>query len=189
MREKQFSLFDNETKKRYNRTAHGGLKTTGKRKLERPLSTKKWMHLVLKSDKARGKYSFLLPANKRMIQQVLREKARKFGVAIADQANVGNHLHLKVRITSRASFQKFLIAVTGLIARKITGAKKGKPFGRFWQGLAFTRVLQSYIEEMNLKGYIHANRSEAEISPAARDRFLKAFNDWVYKQRKIRLSS
>jgi hypothetical protein len=184
MREKQFSLFDDQTKKRYNRTTHGGTVNQGQRKLERPLSTRKSIHLVLKSDKAKGKFSFLNPHNKLLINRILKEKSRKFGVTINDQANVGNHLHLKLRITSRETFQKFLISVTGLIARKITGARKGKPFGRFWQGLAFTRVVRTKLEEIYLNNYLWANRSEANIAPAARDRILKAFNEWVRQNRR-----
>ncbi|MGZ3724043.1 MAG: hypothetical protein ACXVA9_13965, partial [Bdellovibrionales bacterium] len=103
---------------------------------------------------------------------------------IADLANVGSHIHLKIRITSRAGFQKFLKSVTALIARKVTGARKGKPFGKFWQGLAFTRVLKSYTEELNLKGYFSANRAEAALGFEARERLLRAFNRWVYHERK-----
>jgi hypothetical protein len=184
----QTNLFDYfetaKTRKRYGRTQHGGMSARGHRKLERPLSTRKWIHLVLKSDKAKGNLSFLTPKNKILIQKVIRDKSRKFGVAIADQANVGNHLHLKIRIQSRESFQKFLKAVTTLIARKVTGARKGKPFGRFWQGLAFTRVLTSRFEEMSLTGYIMANRLEAASSTAARDKFLWNFNSWLYRERR-----
>jgi REP element-mobilizing transposase RayT len=183
MRSTQTNFFDKDTKKRYSRTQHGGMKSKGRRKLERPLSTKNWIHLVLKSDKAIGKLSFPHAPNKIAVQKILKDKARKFGVSIADQANVGNHIHLKIRITSRTSFQRFLKAVTTLIARKITGARRGKKFGRFWQGLAYTRVLKSYIEELNLKGYFHANRNEAEYGPAARERMLKAFNKWIYQER------
>ena len=64
----------------------------------------------------------------------------------------------------------------------ITGAKRGKKFGRFWQHLAYTRVLKSYIEELNLKGYLAANRSEAMLGQEARERMLRAFNKWVYKE-------
>jgi len=102
---------------------------------------------------------------------------------LADGANVGNHLHLKIKIQNRESFQKFLKAVTCLIARKITGAKKGYKFGRFWQGLAFTRVLTSSLEELNLKGYIKANRIQAEKGELAREKFLRKFNAWVYRER------
>ncbi len=168
--------------KRYGRTQHGGLGSKNHRKLERPLSTKKWIHLVLKSDKATGQLSFLKSSNQIFIRQLLQSKAQKFGVRIADFANVGNHLHLKIRVSSRENFRKFLKSVTSVIARKVTGARKGKPFGRFWQGLAFTRILTSRLEELNLKGYIEANRREV-ISPRAREEFLKKFNQWVYKER------
>ncbi len=187
MKPQQTQLFKyyemDSTHKRYGRTQHGGSGTKNHRKLERPLSTKKWIHLVLKSDKAVGQLSFLKPANQIYVRELLRDKALKFGVKIADFANVGNHLHLKIRITSRESFKKFLKSVTAQIARKVTGARKGKPFGRFWQGLAFTRILASRLEELNLKGYIEANRREASHSQAAREEFLKKFNRWVYKER------
>lgn len=184
MRANLFDYFNTkETRQRYGRTQHGGASAKGHRKLERPLSTRKWIHLVLKSDKARGKLSFLTPTNKILVQKILKQKAKKFGVRIADLANVGNHLHLKVRITSRESFQNFLKAITTLIARKITGARRGKPFGRFWQGLAFTRVLTSRTEELNLMGYLIGTHLEAGSSTEARNKFLKRFNTWVYRER------
>lgn len=184
---KQINLFDyfdkTETRKRYGRTQHGGVRSKGHRKLERPLSAKKWIHLILKSDKAEGPFSFLLPKNKQIIRQIIRSKSKKFGITIGDGANVGNHIHLRIRIQNRESFQKFLKSVTCLIPRKITGARKGKSFGRFWQGLAFTRVLTSSLEELNLKGYIKANRIEAQNGESARKSFLKRFNAWVYRER------
>ena len=187
MRAKQGQLFQYQqmesTHKRYGRTQHGGMGSKNHRKLERPLSTKKWIHLVLKSDKAKGPLSFLKPTNQVFIRELLRQKALRFGIKIADYANVGNHLHLKIRISSRENFKKFLKSVTAQIARKITGARKGKPFGRFWQGLAFTRILTSRLEELNLKGYIEANRREAAHSVEAREAFLKKFNQWVYRER------
>jgi hypothetical protein len=184
---KQTNLFEyfekTSVRKRYGRTQHGGLKTRGHRKLERPLSTGKWIHLILKSDKAKGALSFLTPKNQLAVQTILTEKSKKFGVRIADSANVGNHIHLKIKIQDRESFQKFLKAITCLIARKVTGACRGKKFGRFWQGLAFTRVLTSSLEELNLKGYIQANRIESQNGEVARQNFLKRFNQWVYRER------
>ncbi len=168
-------------KKKYNRTAHGGTESKGKRKEFRPLSTKHTIHLVLKSDKARGQFSFLTHKNKPLVDTLLKSKAKKFGVRIAEYVNVGNHLHIKIRISSREAFQKFLKSITTLIARKITGAKKGKRFGRFWQGLAFTRVLRSAFEELQLKGYFEANRRQASHSYRERDLFLTEFNLWVQK--------
>lgn len=186
MKTKQENLFDYfdkaRSRRRYGRTQHGGIVTKGHRKLERPLSTKKWIHLILKSDKAEGALSFLRPTNKIIVHRIIHGKAKKFGVKIATGANVGNHIHLKIRIQNRESFQKFLKAITCLIARKVTGARKGKKFGRFWQGLAFTRVLTSSLEELNLKGYIKANQIEAKKGKQARTKFLTAFNAWVYEE-------
>ena len=166
-----------DLKKRYGRTEYGGLETKGHRKLERPLATKKWIHLILKSDKAKGQYSLL--KHKIMAKQLLDEKARKFHVRIGDYANIGNHLHIKIRIKSRRQFQKFLKSVTTLLARKITGARRGRPFGPFWSGLAYTRVLTSALEELNLRGYFEANRIQARSSYRVREQYLRAFQEWV----------
>jgi REP element-mobilizing transposase RayT len=114
-----------------------------------------------------------------VIRDILREKAHKFGVVVADFANVGNHLHIKIKVQSRESFQKFLKAVTCLIARKITGARRGKPFGKFWQGLAFTRIIASRLEELQLRGYFEANRREAKHGHPRRKEYLDEFNNWI----------
>ncbi|MCC7404935.1 MAG: hypothetical protein IT288_11115 [Bdellovibrionales bacterium] len=187
MRAKQTSIFDyfdtHETRVRYGRTQHGGVETKGHRKLERPLSTTRPIHLVLKSHRATGSLSFLTHKNKPVVEGIIREKARKFGVRICQFANVGNHLHLKIRIASRPLFQAFLVSVTTLIARTLTGARRGKKFGKFWQGQAFTRVLVSRREELNLFGYIKANQIEGQKSKAAREHYLEKFHLWVYRER------
>lgn len=175
-----FDYFNSKpVKKKYGRTTHGGSATHGRRKEFRPLSTKKTIHLVLKSDKAKGKYSFLTLKNKPLVESIIADKAKRFGVRVAEIANVGNHLHIRIRVKSREGFQKFLKSITCLIARKVTGARKGKKFGRFWQGLAFTRVLTSAFEELQLRGYIEANRVQTQRGYKQRKTFLDEFNNWV----------
>src|SRR5262245_44267250 len=83
-RMKQQSLFESETKRRYKRTEHGGMSTKGQRKLERPFGRRKWIHLVLKSDKAYGKLSLLSAQNQVFVRSLLYEKAKRFGVDLAD---------------------------------------------------------------------------------------------------------
>ena len=60
---KQKSLFEyfaeDKLAKRYGRTQYGGIKTKGRRKLERPLSTRQWIHLVLKSVKGGSLTTFI----------------------------------------------------------------------------------------------------------------------------------
>lgn len=180
---KQQTLFDKETKQRYGRTQYGGLKSKGHRKLERPFSAKRWLHVVLKSDRANGKLSLKAAANQTFIRTLIYDKGERFGVNVADFVNMGNHLHIKVGAGSRPQFQKFLKSITGRIARHVTGARRGKAFGRFWQGLAYSRVLMSRIEEIRLLRYFSANRLEEIAGKARREEFLREMNDWLKQER------
>ena len=178
MRARLLSLFENlkapsERSAQKKILTHGGSKAAGKRKLKRPLATKKWTHLVLKSSKARGQYSMLKQSNSKWIEKLIETKAKKFSVEVKEPVNMGNHLHLRFRITSRHAFQNFLRSITSLIARHVTGARKGKIFGKFWDGLAFTRVLMTSCEERRLRVYFVANRIERQHGYLAREEFLK----------------
>ncbi|MGE0763812.1 MAG: transposase [Bdellovibrionales bacterium] len=170
---------------------HGGHKQKGRRKTARPLAAKTWLHLVLKSERARGHWSFLKTQNKRVVSQVLTTQSRRFGVQIGEWVNMGNHLHLKCRFQTRKEFQNFLRTVTALIARHITGARRGMRVGRFWQGLAFTRLLRTNFEVLQLRSYFRANLLEREHSAEARTRKLKEFQHWLklISQEKPRLKS
>ena len=184
MKATQQSLFDRlETKaqkrEHAKRVTHGGTSSKGKRKLRRPLATKKWIHLIMKSDKAFGQLSMLNAKNSKFIDKVVVEKARKFKVELKDFVNMGNHIHFEIRARRREDFQNFLRSISSLIARFVTGARKGKAFGRFWQALAFTRVIQTGIELMGLEGYFIGNTIEKRHGREAREVYLRAFNRWL----------
>jgi REP element-mobilizing transposase RayT len=164
---------------RYNRLSFGGSHCKSRPKLERPLSSKKWIHLVLKSERAKGKWSFLTYRNQQLVKQIIADKARQYGVQIRDLANAGNHLHLMVKFSNRNLFQNFLRAVTGILARAITGARKGNPIGKFWTGIPFTRVLKSNFEELALKIYFEGNRIEVKFGKKAREQHQNNFRDWL----------
>jgi REP element-mobilizing transposase RayT len=76
------------------------------------------------------------------VREALRGCARRADVRIHDFANVGSHLHLLVRIRRRQALQAFLRSFAGIVARKVTGAKRGRPLhdGPFWSALACRRV-------------------------------------------------
>ena len=163
--------------------SHGGDLAKGKRKTKRPLDTKKPLHLVMRSSKATGALSLL--KNKSIVDKIIQKQARKFGVRIAAFANVGNHCHLLLRFSNRKAFQAFLVSVTALIARAITQACKGKPFGKFWDALAFSRVLTSKRELTVCHKYIAANVIEAQFGTKARQEFLSRQAPWekgLFKQ-------
>lgn len=73
-----------------------------------------------------------------------------------------------------------------MLARKITGSKKGKPFGKFWDALAYTRILFTRLEELSLKGYFAANRIERDKGGEARADYLLKWNAYIGRLRKVR---
>lgn len=136
MRAKQFSFFKPAS------PAFGGEIQKGKRKTFRPIDPKSTIHLVLKSSRAKGGWSLLHRRNKIRIQDLLEEQARENGIKVYQYSNMGNHLHLLIKTKSRAGFQKFLRVFSGRVAMLVTGARKGNAQGKFWDALAFTRIVR-----------------------------------------------
>ena len=83
----QLPLFGRQVEVELRRTEHGGEVRRGRRKLERPVSTRRPMHVVLTSRRARGPWS--LRKHDRAVRDVLRRMARRFDIRIYDYANVG----------------------------------------------------------------------------------------------------
>jgi hypothetical protein len=102
----------------------GSLLKLSHAKTARPLSSKQALHVVLRSDFAQGSRSLL--RHERVIRNMLLKQGRRHGVKVYRVANAGNHLHLLVRFTKRRGLQNFLRGSTGLIARKVLGAERGK---------------------------------------------------------------
>src|SRR5258707_13852633 len=80
--------------------------------------------------------------------------ARRFGVRVYDYANVGTHLHLLVRARRRETFQSFLRSFAGIVARRVTGARRGRPSGRFFSGLAWSRVVSWGRAYLSVLAYV-----------------------------------
>lgn len=124
------------------------------------------MHLTLRSSMAKGERSFLASRSRRvLIEKKIREVAEKFGVSIYKIAVVGNHIHLLLRATSRGGFISFLRAITGIIARIVLGAERGKAklkeTTRFWDQRPWTRVIAWMKDFANVKKYVQQNFNEA----------------------------
>jgi REP element-mobilizing transposase RayT len=157
----------------------GGSKLKNRRKIARPLIPGAIHHVVLKSSKAVGSLSFY--KNKNLTAALLKDRSKRYFIEIIQWVNMGNHLHLKVRFKNRQNFQNFLRTFAAILARKITGAHRSKSFGRFWDGLAFTRIITTKFEELGLKAYFEANHRQRELGYAARTEYLKSFNQFLYR--------
>lgn len=125
-------------------SAHGGGSLKGARKERRPLSENKLTHVVLSSSEAKGRLAFSTPANRKAIADILNDRSDQFGVTVESVEARAGRLHIVLTFKNRLKFQGFLRTITALIARRVTGAKKGNPFGRkFWDHIAFTRSIET----------------------------------------------
>ncbi len=136
----------------------------------RPLHTKNTMHLILKSSKAVGPWSFRSSRNEKQIKVIIRKFSSKFGVKILSLANVGNHLHFQIKLTNRFTYIPFIRAVTAAIAMAITGNNKWNPTPktgkrknkseRFWDYRPFSRIVFGRRGFLTLRDYININQLE-----------------------------
>ncbi len=147
------------------RVRHGGEVRKGRRKLERPIDPKRPMHITFRSTKAKGRLSFHGRShgpNGLSVDTLVRALAKRYRIRVYQYANSGNHLHLLARGSKRKDIQDFLRAVGSKVAQLVTGARKGKAFGKFWDALAFTRVVAWGRDFTEVRYYVLKNQLEAE---------------------------
>jgi REP element-mobilizing transposase RayT len=165
----QLSLFTGRLQRELTRAEHGGV-TRGEpyRKVARPVCTRRPMHVVLRSERARGAWS--LRKHESRINEALRACARRSGTRVYEFANVGSHLHLLLRARRRDGFQAFLRAFAGMAARIVTGARRGRPCGGgpFWTTLAWSRIVAWGRDYRGVRHYVFRNQIEGVVGPRIR---------------------
>ena len=167
-------MFDKKSK------AYGGelLKTRKGRSGPRPLATRGTIHLVLRSAKAKGDWSFKKHDGR--IREIIGKFSRKYGVKVLSLANVGNHLHFQLKLSRHHLWNPFIRAVTAAITMAVTGANRWNPSRpgsegrkeRFWDYRPFTRVVQSWRGYLKLKDYILINQWEGAGHPRRLARWI-----------------
>ncbi len=151
--------------------SHGGHLTLHQRKTARPIDPKQALHVVLRSSKAKGEFSMLNLKHCNHIDTFTKKLAIKWGVKIYRYANVGNHIHLLIKVPSRIVWQRFLRELAGTIAIIVTGARKGSALtknstGRgFWDHLVFTRIVSFGRDFTGVAKYIIKNLFESAGVP------------------------
>ena len=157
-KEFQFSLFNMKNKKIFG----GALLKKSNAKEKRPISTKHAMHIVIRSNHARGKQNFLTKTNKAAIDRILKKQAKIRGIRLYRYENVGNHLHILLKTGHRKWLCGYLRAVTGLIARQVLGVERGQGKGiQFWDARPFSRVVAWGRDYNNVKKYFKKNQLQA----------------------------
>ena len=146
-----------------SRFGHGGILAQGKRKSRRPLSMNKPMLVSLTTAPLQSRHHLQERRNSAYIREILQRQAKKFKIQLLEEKISFGSLELMLRVKQREQFQQFLRSVTALIARKISGARKGHKFGKFWLGLAYSLVIrgrESFQELLStLKSWIEERRA------------------------------
>lgn len=119
----------------------------------------------------------MLGNNKLKVEKLVGTISNRFHVKIVRFANVGNHLHLVVKLplrgtASRKQYSKWIRLLTSRLAFKIGGSKKGEPFKdengeriKFWDAIPFSRVIRGGRRWNSIERYVLKNEIEAQGFP------------------------
>lgn len=131
----------------------GSLLKNSNAKTKRPLDSKFPIHLVLRARHSRMRQ----PQHFALVNEIVRESAKKYGVKLYRYANVGNHLHLLLKLLRRERWNAFIRELTGRIAQVVQES------AGFWLYRPYTRVVRGWQKAYHsAKDYIFLNELEAE---------------------------
>ena len=138
----------------------GGKFKTYNPNVARPIAARTPIHVVMRSPMARGHLSLLFFDKE--IREILNKHSMKLGIRVYDLANAGNHLHFICYLRRVSSWKIFIRTVTGLIARLVLGAERGRAVGaKFWEGRPWTRLLLWGKAYRAARSYLSLNKIEA----------------------------
>lgn len=160
------------------RGEHGGVLALSKRRSRRPINIKNPVHLVLRSDLAKGPRSLL--KNKTRVLRTLKKFSWRFRILVYEKAICGNHIHLVVKARSRRDLQNFFRVFAGQVAQEIlrdfplqkheekafVGIRGGTPMHlknqrTFWSLLLYSRIVGWGRDFRGVVAYVIQNTKEA----------------------------
>lgn len=162
-RKRQLDFFNNRSPYAALRQL-GGSKMISHPKRKRPISTKHEMHLVMSSKVARGENSMRANKNIKKVKEFVYNIAKRNNVSIIRFENMGNHLHILIKVKFHESYNRFVRGISAAISRLISGAKRGQAKTDktlFWSGRPFTRIVTWGKDRLGLLKYLNSNRIQA----------------------------
>ncbi len=146
--------------------AYGGdLRKKSKNRGYRPLVFKTGtVHICFRSTNATGRHSFLNPSLRKKVDIFVRSFSARKGVQILSFANVGNHIHLHVKLINTPLYRAWIRGLSSglaMLTMGLEGFKKLRQEGKkFWDQRPFSRVIQSFKHFLNTKAYVEINIME-----------------------------
>ena len=156
-RAKQFEFNDPLFKKPGD--IFGGSHLKSHPKVKRPIASKLPLHLVLRANQS----SFRLPATYKIVNQTVREIAKKHGVRIYKYSNNGNQLHVLLKLSRIHRWSPFIRELTSQIVQKLRELGVTFKVEKLWMGRPFTRIVRGWKKAFKtVKEYLYRNELEAE---------------------------
>lgn len=155
--------------------AYGGtLRRDKRRRGARPVSRRHALHMVFKSDNAKGPTSFLHPRCRVILHRTLKQMARRYGLRIHEVGICGNHFHVLVRFQNRRLLMAFNKVFTSTLVKRLCGSQKLDR--RFFDFRPFTRVVESCRGYEIARDYVLLNQLEGlRVIPYQRERTRSAW--------------
>ena len=95
------------------------------------------------------------------VDQLVHSTAKKNGVRIYRYSNVGNHLHILIKLSRVTRWAGFIRELTGRIAQLMKEFLKLD--ARFWLHRPHTRIVRGWRKAFQIaRDYIYLNELEAE---------------------------
>ncbi|MBI4406056.1 MAG: transposase [Deltaproteobacteria bacterium] len=132
------------------------------RKEKRPFSPSQAMHVTLRSQIAKGPLSLCAPGIRSWLRSYIPQLARNLGIRLYHFSINGAHLHFVLQTKEKANLSRFLRVLSGMIARRVLKAEKGRGKGvSFWESRPFSRILHWGRDFKNVLKYVERNVLEA----------------------------
>lgn len=147
---KQLKMNFNQNYKR----EFGGELLLNKRKSKRPLSIKKPIHLVIRSEQAK----VFTPWNF-SLETFVHKLALQFNIKIYDLSLNWNHIHAVIKIKDRQDYVRFIRSLTSILAARIRTARN--QVGVVFSLRPFTRILEWGRDFKNALSYVLINQLES----------------------------
>lgn len=148
-----------------------GGRTTRAARQRRPRGTREAMHLVLRSDLARGPKSLLKYDS--LVRALIAKLAKRHGIRIYRIVNAGNHLHITLRLSKQFTWKGFISGLTGGIARAVQYKRAESSMRSFWNSRPFTRLI-TWGRDYNVVKDCHTlNQLEADGAVPPRSQMLR----------------
>lgn len=131
----------------------GSLLKNSNAKTKRPLDSKFPLHLVLRA----RQNCLRQPKVFARVNEIVERTAEKHGITVYKYANVGDHIHLLLRLLHKRNWNAFIRELTGRVAQLV--GESGKAF---WLYRPFTRLVRGWQQAFRIaKDYVSLNQLEA----------------------------